>query len=441
MTLIRHELKQAWKALLIWTLSIGAFVVICMFMYPEMKSQMNSISSIFASMGAFSSAFGLDTLDFGSLKGFYGIECGNILGIGGALFAALIGIGALANEEKNGTAEFLLTHPLKRTEIITAKLASVLLQVLILNLAVWLMAVGSIAVIGEPVPWKEVTLLHTAYFLLQVELACVCFGISAFLWRGGIGIGLGLAIALYFMNIIGNLTSKADVLKYITPFGYADGSEIFSKGALDACKLLIGLAVSVIGVAAAYWKYNKKDILPGFPLFVRIPEQCGWMIGRHHPHALSFRPLTPFPGNPDFRIQHVLRGGAAQQHNHLRPDQPGLHPQVDPASLRLLRRRHPVVRRAAFHNVADIHPVPRQLNGLQHFRQQLSCRPDKGKAFLVFCLSGSLSDEHQRGLPVSLPGNLIENMLAKGTEPALRHLFVKQFPGDFRHCSAPSVKY
>jgi hypothetical protein len=260
MTLIRHELRQAWKALLIWTLSIGAFIVICLLIYPEMKSQMNSISSVFSSMGAFSSAFGLDTLDFGSLKGYYGIECGNILGLGGALFAALIGIGALANEEKNGTAEFLLTHPLKRTGIVTAKLASVLLQVLILNLAVWLMAVGSIAVIGEPVPWKEVTLLHTAYFLLQVELACVCFGISAFLWRGGIGIGLGLAIALYFMNIIGNLTRQAEVLKYITPFGYADSSDIFSSGALDACKLLIGLAVSIIGVAAAYRKYSQKDI-------------------------------------------------------------------------------------------------------------------------------------------------------------------------------------
>ena len=116
------------------------------------------------------------------------------------ILPALIGIGALANEEKNGTAEFLLTHPLKRTGIVTAKLASVLLQVLILNLAVWLMAVGSIAVIGEPVPWKEVTLLHTAYFLLQVELACVCFGISAFLWRGGIGIGLGLAITKEIIN-------------------------------------------------------------------------------------------------------------------------------------------------------------------------------------------------------------------------------------------------
>ena len=260
MTLIRHELKQGWKSLLIWTLSIGSFIVICMFMYPEMKGQMDSVSSIFSSMGAFSSAFGLDTLDFGTLKGFYGIECGNILGIGGALFAALLGISALANEEKNGTAEFLLTHPLSRAEIVTAKLVSILIQVTVLNVLVWLLAVGSTAAIGEAVPWKEFTLIHLAYFLLQVELACVCFGISAFLWKGGIGIGLGLAIALYFMNIVANLTSKADFLKYITPFGYADGSEIFSTGRLDACKLLVGLAFAAAGVAAAYWKYSKKDI-------------------------------------------------------------------------------------------------------------------------------------------------------------------------------------
>ena len=260
MTLIRHELKRGWKALLIWTLAIGSFIVICLFMYPEMKSQMDSISSIFSSMGMFSSAFGLDSLDFGSLKGFYGVECGNILGIGGALFAALLGIGALANEEKNGTAEFLLTHPRSRAEIITAKLISVLIQIAVLNAVVWLMAVASTAAVGEAVPWKEFSLLHFAYFLLQVELGCICFGISAFLWKGGVGIGLGLAIALYFVNIVANLTAKADFLKYITPFGYTDGAEIFSSGVLDTGKLLIGLAFAVTGVALACWKYSKKDI-------------------------------------------------------------------------------------------------------------------------------------------------------------------------------------
>ena len=260
MTLIRHELRRAWKSLTIWTCAIGAFIVICLFMYPEMKSQTESISSLFSSMGAFSAAFGLDTLDFGTLNGFYGIECGNILGIGGALFAALAGISALAGEEKEGTAEFLLTHPLRRTEIVTRKLAAVLIQITALNLVVFLLAVGSIAAVGEAVPWKEIALLHLAFYLLQVELGCICLGISAFLWRGGLGIGLGLAIALYFVNIIANLTSQAEVLKYITPFGYADGAEILSKGAIHGTRLLAGAALAACGVTAAYLQYRRKDI-------------------------------------------------------------------------------------------------------------------------------------------------------------------------------------
>ena len=260
MTLIRHELKRAWKSTTIWTCAIGAFIVICLFMYPEMKSQTDSISSLFSSMGAFSSAFGLDILDYGSLKGFYGIECGNILGLGGALFAALAGIAALAGEEKEGTAEFLLTHPLSRTEIVTKKLIAIMIQITALNVLVYLLAVGSMAAVGEAVPWKEVTLLHLAFFLLQAEIACICFGISACLWRGGIGIGLGLAIALYFINILANLTKGADVLKYLTPFGYADGSDIITHGAINGTRLLAGLGFAACGLVLAYIRYNRKDI-------------------------------------------------------------------------------------------------------------------------------------------------------------------------------------
>ena len=259
MTLVRHELRRAWKSTTIWTCAIGAFIVICLFMFPEMKSQTESISSLFSSMGAFTSAFGLDVLDYGTLKGFYGIECGSILGLGGALFAALAGITTLAGEEKEGTAEFLLTHPLSRTEIVTKKLIAVLLQVIALNAVVYLLAVGSIAAIGEAVPWKDVTLLHLAFFLLQVEIACICFGISACLWRGGIGIGLGLAIALYFINIIANLTKDADVLKYLTPFGYADGSEVLTHG-IHGPRLLVGMGFAACGLVLAYVRYNRKDI-------------------------------------------------------------------------------------------------------------------------------------------------------------------------------------
>lgn len=260
MTLIRHELRRGWKSLLIWTGAISAFLVICLLIFPEMKNQMDSISTLFASMGAFTKAFGMETLNFGTLTGFYGIECGNILGIGGALFAALLGISALSREEKDGTAELLLTHPLSRTEVVTRKLIAILIQIVILNAVVFLLTISSIACIGEPVPWKEIGLLHLAFFLLQLEIAAVCYGISACIWRGGMGIGLGLAVALYFMNIIANLTEKAEFLKYITPFGYADGAAILSKGSLDGIRVTVGMVFAAAGIVLAYWKYNRKDI-------------------------------------------------------------------------------------------------------------------------------------------------------------------------------------
>lgn len=259
--LVKHELKQGWKSLAVWTVAIGFFIAICVFMYPEMKSEMAGVSDMFASMGAFSAAFGMDQLNFGTFIGFYAVECGNILGIGGALFAALIAINALAKEEKDRTAEFLLTHPVSKAYVVTEKLLAVLLQVVILNAAAFLMSAGSVALIGEDVPWKEVSLLHLAYFLLQIELSAVCFGISAFLRRSGMGIGLGIAVVMYFLNIIANLSEKAEFLRYITPFGYTEGTDIVGSGSLDGRLLAFGLIFSIFGVSAAYWKYSRKDIL------------------------------------------------------------------------------------------------------------------------------------------------------------------------------------
>ena len=260
MTLIKHELKQGWKSLLIWTLSIGFFVAICVFMYPEMESEMEGVNDMFSSMGSFTAAFGMDRLNFGTLIGFYAVECGNILGLGGAFFAALLGISALAKEEKERTAEFLLTHPVSRIHIITGKLTSVVLQILIMNIAIFTLAITSITAIGEDIPWNEIGLLHLSYFLVQIELACICFGISAFMRHGSLGIGLGIATIMYFLNIVANITENAEFLKYITPFGYAEGADLIADMSLDIGKIILGMAFAIIGIISAYIKYSRKDI-------------------------------------------------------------------------------------------------------------------------------------------------------------------------------------
>lgn len=260
MTLIKHELKQGRTALVIWTASIAFLMVICILMFPEMKQEMDSVSDMFASMGSFTEAFGMDRINFGTLLGFYAVECGNILGLGGAFFASLIAITVLAKEEKERTAEFLLTHPVSRVRIVTEKLTAVLIQIVLINAVIWALSAASIAIIGEEIPWKELNLMHLSYFLLQIELAGICFGLSAFLRRGGLGIGLGLATVMYFFNIVANISDSAEFLKYITPFGYTEGADIVANGSLDTAMVLLGMAYTAIGIAAAYWKYCKKDI-------------------------------------------------------------------------------------------------------------------------------------------------------------------------------------
>lgn len=260
MTLVKHELRQGRTSFLIWTACIGFLLTICVFLFPEMKGQMNGVNDIFASMGSFTEAFGMDRLNFGTLIGFYAVECGNILGLGGAFFASLCAVSILSKEEKDKTAEFLLTHPVSRKRIITEKLAAVLIQITALNIIIYALAVSSIAVVGEEIPWKEVSLMHLAYYLLQVELAGICFGISSFLRKGNVGIGLGVAAMMYFLNLIANIADVAEFLKYITPFGYCEGADIVSNGGLDGVMVAIGAVIGIIGIVIAYLEYTKKDI-------------------------------------------------------------------------------------------------------------------------------------------------------------------------------------
>ncbi len=260
MTLVRHELRQGKTSFLIWTASIVFLLATCIFLFPEMKGQMDSVTDIFASMGSFTEAFGMDRLNFGTPIGFYAVGCGYVLGLGGAFYASLCAIGILSKEEKEKTAEFLLTHPISRIRIVTEKLIAVLIQITAMNLFIYAVSVGSIAAVGEAIPWKEINLLHLAYYLLQAELAGICFGISALLRKGSAGAGLGVAAMMYFLNLVANIADVAEFLKYITPFGYCEGASIVSGGKLDGVMIAIGSVMGIGGIMIAYLNYTKKDI-------------------------------------------------------------------------------------------------------------------------------------------------------------------------------------
>lgn len=260
MTIIKLELIRGRTSLIIWSLAIAFMLGLCIIIYPQMSSQMGDISSAFASMGDFSAAFGMDRINYGEYTGYFGIECGNILGLGGAFFAALLGISALAKEQKEHTAEFLLTHPVKRSYVCGMKLLAVVIQVVILNLVSFAVSALCSVAIGEEFFTKSILLMLLSYLIMHLETAALTFGISAFIKRGSLGIGIGLAAGFYFMNIISNLIDETKFLKYITPFGYTESADIITNGKISIEYLACGMAFGVIAIICAFIKFTKKDI-------------------------------------------------------------------------------------------------------------------------------------------------------------------------------------
>ena len=84
MTLFLHELKQSKISLAIWTLAITFFMVVCVVIYPEMSAEMEQVGDVFASMGSFTAAFGMDQLQL-HLQGGIAQKAGK-LGLGFDLF-------------------------------------------------------------------------------------------------------------------------------------------------------------------------------------------------------------------------------------------------------------------------------------------------------------------------------------------------------------------
>ena len=259
MCMIRHELRQNMKSLWIWALTVGGFIFLVMLVYPEFGRSQGDLMEMYSQLGAFSDAFGLKRLSMDSALGFYGVEGGVILALGGSMFAAMTGTGMLAKEEGGHTAEFLYSAAQQRYTAVFGKLAAMVLLVTVFSLLCTVCGVLSFAAIGESFN-SDLWLFHLAQWLMTLEIGCICFGISALLRKNSVGLGIGIAVLLYFANIFLNLSHKAGGLKYVTPFYYSDASRILADGRIEGFVLGIGIVIGAAVCAAGIKYYCGKDL-------------------------------------------------------------------------------------------------------------------------------------------------------------------------------------
>lgn len=260
MILYQHEMKMNRKALLIWTLCVGGLCFGCILLYTSLENSINGIADAYSDMGAMSAALGMDKLSLATMRGYYATEIALMHGLGGAMFAAIVGTGILSKEEAFHTAEFLHTLPIGRQKVVFWKYVALLSNVLLFNLLCVAMYLFGFWLMGEDINGKELFLFHLAQIFMQIEIGTICFLVSAYTKRNLMGAGLGIVILLFAVDMMCRIIPAIENLKYLTPFYYANASDIFANGTLEIAMFGIGVGVTIGSFGAAYMKYSRKDL-------------------------------------------------------------------------------------------------------------------------------------------------------------------------------------
>lgn len=260
MTLYKHEMKINLKSLLIWTLCVGGMCFGCILLYRSLEDSIRGIADVYSDMGAMSTALGMDKMSLATMRGYYATEIAMMHGLGGAMFAAILGTGLLSKEEAFHTAEFLYTLPVGRQKVVMQKYLALISNILIFNLACVAMYLIGFLMMGEEINGKEMFLFHLAQTFMQIEIGTVCFLVSAFTKRNLMGAGLGIAILLFAIDMMCRIIPAIENLKYVTPFYYANAADIFTNGTLDGTMVGIGAGITVVSFGVAWMKYGKKDL-------------------------------------------------------------------------------------------------------------------------------------------------------------------------------------
>lgn len=260
LTIYKHEMKTYIKTLLIWSVCVGGMGMACILLFSSMQDSMENMAENFASMGAFSDAFGMSQLNIGTLSGFYATEVGTIHALGGAMFAAIISTNMLSKEEDGHTCEFLYTLSLQRGKVVMAKWGAVISHIFIMNLICVGLYLLGIGILGEEIMFREFFLYHEMQILMQLEIAGICYVLSAFQRKNKLGLGLGIVMLMYAYDLIARVIPDLSDYKLFSPFSYANASDVFSTGEISVWAAMLGTGVLIGSICTAYTVYVRKDL-------------------------------------------------------------------------------------------------------------------------------------------------------------------------------------
>ena len=263
MNIFRQEFKMRLRSVFTWSVAVAVIILVYVSLFSSFAKQADQINQLMANYPKeLLDAFGLNGADLSTVLGFFGFVF-LFIQICLAIQAANYGFSLVSVEEREWTADFLLTKPVKRTRILTGKLLAALAGLTITNAVVWVSSFAFINLFKGDKTYETGTLLLLLLSIIFFQLFFLSVGLLISLLvkrvRSVTPYSMGLAFGMYVLSVFGGLLGTS-ILEKITPFKHFDPAYIIQHGAYDVPLVLISISVIVVSLAGSYMLYAKRDI-------------------------------------------------------------------------------------------------------------------------------------------------------------------------------------
>lgn len=250
------------KSFTYWTLGILAILVIFMLMFPAISQDAALIQQLLNNFPPeFSKALGLTNLDLSDALGYYGFLFTYILLIG-SIYAMKSGVSVLSEEARVKTTDFLLVKPVSRNLIVSAKIISVLTNLVSQNF-IYLFVAFIVLKLSSSNSFDFMVFILISLSLFLVQMFFVAFGLLLSVCikrvKTVLPITLGVVFGFFVLQLL-NQSLSDNKLAYITPFAYFDVPQIIKTSVYKPVFLVLDIVLIIIFTLLAYIIYNKKDM-------------------------------------------------------------------------------------------------------------------------------------------------------------------------------------
>lgn len=259
--IIVWELKQRRRYILWWSLAMVLVMLMLLSIYPSIHKEADQLNQVMAQLPESIRAMrgsGDITSPIGYLNGELYYFSLPIMFI---IIAIGLGAGMIGKEEQSHTLELLLSRPVSRGALITAKAIGAALTLAAIVFVQFVMVAGVGRLFGLTIDVGSLVMANVYCYLL-----CLSFGAIAFMMtassiarRSSIAVATFFAFGGYLLASMSSLADWVGKLAKLFPYHYYDPYAILSGHQSKGLALYLAIIFAICAVGS-YVFFRRRDI-------------------------------------------------------------------------------------------------------------------------------------------------------------------------------------